>query len=76
LRKEQIADIKNELSNLLPKIIDTIIAFLFFHTLFEAWVARCSPNSDLCRARNCLVTANQAILVQAVEVFVKTLVFK
>jgi len=28
----------------------------FFHTLFEAWVARCSPNSDLGRAQKCLVS--------------------
>jgi len=73
LRKEQIADIKNELINLLPKIIKTIIAFLFFHTLFGVCVARCSPNSDLCCAQNSLVTANQSILVQAVEVCFKNL---
>jgi len=27
---------------------------VFFHTLFEVWVARCSPNSDLGRAQKSL----------------------
>jgi len=29
----------------------------FFHTVFEAWVARCSPNSDLGRPQKCSGTA-------------------
>jgi len=62
-----IADIKNELSNLLPELIHTII---IFPTLFEAWDPRCSSNSDLGRAQNSLVTTNLAILVQAFEVFI------
>ena len=29
---------------------------VFFHTLVEAWVARCSPNSDMGRAQKSLVS--------------------
>ena len=41
--------------------------------LFEAWVARCSPNSDLGRAQKSLGTADLAILAWAVEVFFKSI---
>jgi len=44
---------------------------LFHHTLFETWVARCSPNSDLGRSHKRLGTAGLAILSKAVEVFLK-----
>ena len=34
----------------------------FFYTLFEAWIERCSPNSDFWRARKSLRTAGLAML--------------
>jgi len=37
--------------------------------LFEAWDARCSPNLDLGRTQNNLLTADLTIPVQVVENF-------
>ena len=60
LTKRVDCDIQNKLSSLLPK---TSMRSSFFHTLFETWVARCIPNSDLGRAQQSLRTADLAILV-------------